>query len=90
MLLHLTSIRSVSENEKADIQPSSLMTSKQRQSNLMITLQNGKLLDQDGDTGYIAANYQFQFDKVRLISSRSFFFFGPQTANGLLEGNGTD
>ena len=33
-------------------------------SNLMITLNNGKLTDQSGDTGYIASNFQFQFDKV--------------------------
>lgn len=30
---------------------------------LVLSLQGGNLLDQDGRTGYIASNFQFQFDK---------------------------
>lgn len=30
---------------------------------LSLTLKNGILLDSQGRTGYIASNYQFQFDK---------------------------
>ena len=33
------------------------------QSALTLTLNNGNLLDNQGRTGYIASNYQFQFDK---------------------------
>ena len=37
--------------------------SLQRQSGFIISLSDGILTDQNGRTGYIASNYQFQFDK---------------------------
>lgn len=36
---------------------------RQNDGSLIITLQNGQLHNQQGDTGYIASNFQFQFDK---------------------------
>lgn len=38
-------------------------TKRQNSGELLLTLANGQLHNQQGDTGYIASNYQFQFDK---------------------------
>lgn len=40
-----------------------MLTRQQRQGNVLITLSDGIMTDALGRTGYIAANYQFQFDK---------------------------
>lgn len=60
------------------------------QSALTLTLNNGVLLDNQGRTGYVASNYQFQFDKPAQAGAIYTSGFSVCSSNGTLAlGGGT-
>lgn len=58
-----TSVSGTFEITVAAISSSKVKRQSTTGGDLVLTLNNGVLLDQSGRTGYIASNYQFQFDK---------------------------
>jgi len=56
---------------------------RQLDGTLMISLEDGKLTDQAGRTGYIASNYQFQFDSPVQAGARETEGFGLCSNNSM-------